>query len=228
MLLQLWGDILVTQFQQIGGGVIAFIPKLIISLIIFLVGWALAVIIGRAVEQIIRSLKVDVALQGLGLEGVFKRAGFALDSGAFVGGLVRWFFIVVFLVAAVDVLGLNQVNTFLRETVLLYLPNVIVAALILVVSAVIAEATQKIVAGTARAANMPSAHFLGGVARWAIWVFAILAALFQLGIAGPFVQTVFTGFIAMLTIAGGLAFGLGGKEAAGRYLERLRSDISHR
>ena len=226
MLLQTWGDILVAQFQQIGSGVVGFIPQLVISLIIFLVGWALAVIIGRAVEQIIHALKVDNALRGLGFETVLSRGGFKLDSGAFIGGLVRWFFIVVFLVASVDVLGLSQVNFFLRETVLSYIPNVIVAALILVVAAVLAEAVQKIVRGSAKAAGMPAAAFLGGIARWAIWIFAILAALFQLGIAGPFVQTIFTGFIAMLTIAGGLAFGLGGRDAAAKYIERLRSDIS--
>lgn len=226
MLLQTWGDVLVAQFQQIGGGLIGFIPKLVVSLVIFLVGWALAVIISRAVEQIIRALKVDSALQGLGFENVLRRGGFKLDSGGFIGGLVRWFFIVVFLVAAVDVLGLLQVNLFLRETVLLYIPNVIVAALILVVAAVLAEAVQKLIKGSVRAAGMPSAAFLGGVTRWAIWIFAILAALFQLGIAGPFVQTIFTGFIAMLTIAGGLAFGLGGRDAAAKYIDRLRSDIS--
>src|SRR3990167_9283844 len=98
MLLQTWGDILVAQFQQIGSGVVGFIPQLVISLIIFLVGWALAVIIGRAVEQIIHALKVDNALRGLGFETVLSRGGFKLDSGAFIGGPVGWVFIVVFFV----------------------------------------------------------------------------------------------------------------------------------
>ena len=85
-----------------------------------------------------------------------------------------------------------------------------------------------LVRGSAQAANLPSAAFLGGVARWSIWIFALLVALYHLGIAGPLVQTLFTGFVAMIAIAGGLAFGLGGKDAAAKFIERLRSDISDR
>lgn len=228
MLLQTWGDFLTAAFQDLWGGVIAFIPRFFVSLVVFIAGWALAVAIGKLVERLIDALSVDRALKGLGLEGPIVRAGFNLDSGAFIGGLVRWFFIVVFLVAAVEVLGLTQVTAFLRDTVLLYLPNVIVAAIILVAAAIIANAVHKLVVGSARAAHVPSAGLMGGMAKWSIWIFAILAALYQLGIAGPFVQTLFTGFVAMLTIAGGLAFGLGGRDAAARYIEKLKEDITHR
>ena len=102
------------------------------------------------------------------------------------------------------------------------------AALILAVGAIVAHTISGIVAGGARAASVPSAKFAGGVAKWAVWIFAILAALSQLGIAGAFAQTLFTGLVAMLALAGGLAFGLGGKESAARYLESLRKDISDR
>ncbi len=223
--MQTWGDVLVDSFQQLWIGIISFIPKLIIALIIFIAGWIIAVALGRLVSQIIKAFKVDRALQAIGAEATLLKAGFKLDSGAFIGGLVRWFFIVVFLVASVDVLGLREVNAFLRDVVLLYLPNVIVAALILVVAAFIADVVKRIVVGSAKAAEVPSATMMGGVAKWAIWVFAILAALYQLGIAGVFAQTIFTGFVAMLAIAGGLAFGLGGKDAASQYVERLRKDI---
>lgn len=223
--MQTWGDVLIGSFQQLWIGIISFIPKLIIALIIFIAGWIIAVALGRLVSQIIKAFKVDRALQAIGAEATLSKAGFKLDSGAFIGGLVRWFFIVVFLVASVDVLGLKEVNYFLRDVVLLYLPNVIVAALILVVAAFIADVVKRIVVGSAKAAEVPSATMMGGVAKWAIWVFAILAALYQLGIAGVFAQTIFTGFVAMLAIAGGLAFGLGGKDAASQYVERLRKDI---
>ena len=108
----------------------------------------------------------------------------------------------------------------------MYLPKVIVAAIILVVSAVLAEAVKRLVTGSARAAHLPSSAFLGGVSKWAIWIFAILAALYQVGIAGPLVQTFFTGAVAAISLAVGLAFGLGGKDAAARFLEKLRSDIA--
>ncbi len=224
-MMQTWSDVLFVSFQQLWEGVIGFIPQIIVALVIFIVGWVIAVALGRLVSQIVRALKVDRAFQAIGAEETLSKAGFRLDTGAFIGGLVRWFFIIVFLVAAIDVLGLDQVNAFLKDVVLLYLPNVIVAALILVVAAFIADVMKRIVVGSAKAADVPSADLLGGITRWSIWVFAILAALYQLGIAGIFAQTLFTGFVAMLAIAGGLAFGLGGKDAASQYLSKLRKDI---
>ena len=212
------------SFQDVWIGVLSFVPKFIIAIIIFIVGWVIAVVIGRLISQLIRSLKVDKVLQNIGAEEPLSKAGFRLDTGAFIGGLVRWFIIIVFFVAIADVFGLNQVNIFL-QMILAYLPNVIAAALMLVVAALVADASKRIVAGSAKAADLPSSDFLGGVAKWAIWVFAILVALSQLGIAGPFAQTLFTGLVAMLAIAGGLSFGLGGKDAAARFIERLRSDI---
>ena len=227
MLVQTWGDVLALSFQELWGGVVTFVPKLVVALVVFIIGWIIAVALGKVVEQVIKALKVDMALKSLGMEEPVSRAGMRLDAGAFIGGLVRWFLILVFVLAAFDVMGLSQVTEFLRTVVLAYIPQVIVAALILVAAALLAETVNNIVEGSARAAHLPSAGFLGGVAKWSIWIFAILAALFQLGIAGPFVQTIFTAFVAMVAIAGGLAFGLGGKEMASRYLEKLRSDISN-
>ena len=227
MLVQTWGDVLMASFQQLWGGVVAFVPKLIVALIVFIVGWVIAVAIGKLVEQIIRALKVDTALKSVGADDVVSRAGMRLDSGAFVGGLVRWFFILAFSLAVLDVFGLTEVTEFLRGVVLAYIPQVIVAALILVVAALLAETVRNVVEGSARAAHLPSAGFLGGVAKWAIWISAILVAADRLGIVGPFAQTILTAFVAMVALAGGLAFGLGGKETAARYLDRLRSDISN-
>lgn len=226
MLLQTWSEVLTASFQNLWSGVVAFVPNIIVSVIIFVVGWVVGVVLGKWVGQLIHSLRVDKALTSLGIDEVVSKAGFRLDSGAFIGALVRWFVILVFLVAALDVLGLSQVNIFLQQVVLGYLPNVIVAALILLVAGVIADPVQKVVTGSVKAAGVKSAELFGGVARWAIWIFAILTALTQLGVAGAFLQTLFTGVIAMLALAGGLAFGLGGKESASRYLDKLRSDIS--
>src|SRR3989344_560766 len=190
-----WGEILVQTFQEVWNGVAFFLPLLLISLIVFIVGVIIASALGKIVQQIIRTLKVDAALENLGMGEIANKAGLRLDSGVFLGGLVRWFFIVVFLVAAMDVLGLNQVNDFLSNQVLTYLPKVIVAVLLLIAGALIAGALQKLVVTSAKAAELHSAALLGGVAKWAIWVFAILASLYQLGIVGPLIETLFTGFI---------------------------------
>lgn len=225
-MVQGWNDVLVTSFQSLWLGVADFIPRLILAIVVFIIGWIVAVSLGKTVGQILIFLKVDKVLQKTGIEEPLARGGLRLNSGAFIGGLVKWFFLVVFLVASVDILGLNQVTSFLKDVVLMYLPNVIVAALILLVAAMLADALQKITTSSAKAARLNSASFLGGMVKWAIWLFAIMAALSQLGIAGLMIQTLFTGLVAMLAIAGGLAFGLGGKEAATRTIEKLRGDIS--
>lgn len=226
--LDTWGNVLVSSFQSMWGGVIAFVPKLLVALIIFVLGWLAGSILGRWVAQIIQSLRLDQALRSLGVEDTLAKAGFKLNSGGFIGALVKWFMIIVFLVAALEVLGLNQVTEFLKTIVLGYLPNVIVAAFVLLIGAVVASVLEKIVVGSAKAADMPSAHLLGTLSRWAVWVFAIIAAMLQLGIAAVLLQTLFTGVVAMLALAGGLAFGLGGREFASRYLDKIGASMNSR
>lgn len=225
MVFQTWADVLSQSFANMFNGVIAFIPNLVVAIIIFVVGWLVGMGLGRVVKQVIDSLRIDSALRSTGLERVLSRAGFQLSSGRFLGFLVEWFFVVVFLVAALQVLGLTQVNAFLVTVVLGYLPQVIVAVLILLVAAVVADAADRVVTGSAKAASIRSAGFLGQVARYAIWVFAILAALAQLNVATLFVQTLFTGVVIALSLAVGLAFGLGGQQSAARYLEHLQRDM---
>jgi hypothetical protein len=184
--------------------------------------------LGRAVWQVFKSLKIDEALRRAGFETFLRRGGMHLDSGAFIGALVKWFVIVAFLIAAFDVLGLTQVNTFLQEVVLGYLPRVIVAALVLLVGGVVGDLAGRVVVTTARTAGVHSAHFAGAIAKWAVWVFAILVALSQLGIAAAFSQTLFTGVVIAVSLALGLSFGLGGQQAAANFIEKLRGEMSGR
>ncbi len=225
MVFTTWADVLSQSFQSLFYGLVTFIPNLVVAVVIFIVGWLVGVGLGRVVTQIVNSLRVDQALRSTGLEGVLSRAGFELSSGKFLGFLVEWFFIIVFLVAALDVLHLTTVNLFISEIVLGYLPQVIVAVLILLVAAVVAEAAERVVIGSAKAASIRPAGFLGKVTRYAIWIFALLAALAQLNVATAFVQTLFTGIVIAVSLALGLAFGLGGQASAARYLDRLQSEI---
>ncbi len=225
MFLSTWADVLNSSLQSLFWGLVQFVPNLLAAIIIFIVGWLVGAGLGRLVAQVISAIKVDQALRAAGVEKVVERAGFTLNSGKFLGELVKWFFIIVFLVASLDALGLTDVTAFLRGVVLTYIPQVIVAVLILLAAAVIAEAADRVVSGSARAAGLKAAGLLGTLSRWAIWVFAILAALDRLGIS-PLVQTLFTGVVVALALAFGLAFGLGGQQAAARYLERVRDEIT--
>ncbi|TSC61039.1 MAG: small-conductance mechanosensitive ion channel [Parcubacteria group bacterium Athens0416_74] len=207
--------------------VTAYLPAILAAVIVFVIGWIIGVILYRVVVEAVRVLRIDDAVKAAGLNDAAKSAGFSLDVGRVLGTLVMWFIILVFLVASLEILGLTRVTVFLQTVVLLYLPQVIVAALILILGAVVAEVVKGLVAGSARAAGAHGANLAGTVAKWAIWITAVLAALNQLGVATEFVQTIFTGFVVAASLAFGLAFGLGGKEAAARTIERVRGEISH-
>ncbi|MBI2673907.1 MAG: hypothetical protein HYX23_01340 [Candidatus Zambryskibacteria bacterium] len=226
MLLNTWREVLTLSFQNLWVGVVEFVPNLVVAVIILILGWLVGALFDRAIWQVFKSLKIDEALRRAGFDSFMRRGGINLDSGAFIGGLVKWFVIVMFLIAALDVLGLSQVNLFLQEVVLSYLPQVLAAALVLLVAGVIGDVTGHVVVTAARTAGIGSAHFVGAVAKWAIWIFAILVALSQLGIAVAFSQTLFTGIVIAVSLALGLSFGLGGQDAATRFIEKVRGEMS--
>ena len=225
MFLNTWADVLTQSFQSLSWGIIQFLPNVLAAIIIFVLGWVIGALLGRLVAQVIAAIKVDQALRSAGVDRVVSRAGFTLNSGAFLGMLVKWFFIVLGLLVALSVLGLNDVSMFLGAVVLGYLPQVIIAVLILMVAAVVAETVERLVSGSARAAGIRSAALVGVIARWAIWVFAILAALNHLQVANELIQPLFTGIVVAFALAFGLAFGLGGQAAAAKMIEKMHQEM---
>ena len=220
-------NVLQQSFADLWYAVVQFLPSILAAVIIFVIGWVVGMVLYRVVDQVVKILRIDDALRAAGLNEMAREAGFTLNPGAFLGTLVQWFVVIVFLVAALDVLGLTQVTIFLQQVVLLYLPQVFVAVLILILAAIVAEAVKNVVSSSARAAGAHSGNLAGSVAKWAIWITAVMAVLNQLGVATEFVQTLFTGLVVAVSLAFGLAFGLGGKEAATRTIEKVRSEISH-
>ncbi len=223
MLLQ-WAQVLTLSLQNLWTSFIMFIPSFLGAVIIFIIGWVIADIIGKAIKQVFDALKVDRLFASAGAEEVVHRAGFKFSVGGFIGWVVKWFIIIVFLMASLEILGLTQVNFFLRDVVLTYLPNVIISAFILLAASVLSDFAARIVSGTAKAANVRSAAMLGTIVKYAIWFFAIVMALAQLGIASDFMYTLFTALVGALALAFGLSFGLGGRDAAARAIEHFRSE----
>lgn len=227
MFIQQWGDVFTASLQGLWVGSIAFVPKLIFAIIIFIIGWAIGMIVSKALAQVINALHVNKLFESIGTKGMLERAGFRLDVGKFIGEIAKWFIVLVFLMASLNILGLDQVNLFLREVVIGYLPRVFIAALLIVIAALLSDSIMKFVEGSAKAMGLRSAKMAGTVTKWAIWVFVIIIVLSELGIAPAFMQILFTGIVAMLALAGGLAFGLGGKEAAARAIEKMKNSVSH-
>lgn len=217
-------DEITFSFNSLWADVMNFLPAIMVALIVVIVGWLIGSILKSVVVRLFQALNVNGLLATAGVDDLVKRAGYPLKAGEFVGGLVKWFIILVFLITALEILRLEQVTLFLREVVLGYLPNVIVAVLILLVASVVAQVASASVAAAARASGFRTADLLASVTRYAIIVFAVLAALNQLEIAPELVQIMFTGIALAAALAFGLAFGLGGKDAAARYIDKMTRD----
>ena len=215
---------LAQSIYGVAGGVGAVLPKIVVALIFVFLGWIFGMAVGRVIAQIIDALRIDTWLAKAGVDKFVERAGYRLNAGAFLGWLAKLFFIIVFLIVAFNVLGLSEVNGFLIQ-VLTYIPNVAVAMLVLFIASVAADIVGGVVSGASQAVGSHVAHLLGSITRWAIWIFALMFAFSQLGIAPQFMNILFTGIVAMLALAGGLAFGLGGKEAAGEFIREVRTEI---
>ncbi len=227
MIVQSWTDIVVSSLQNLWLGFINFVPNLIGALIVLIVGLVVAAGLGTLVEKIFEAVRLDAFLARLGLAPYFERAGLRLRGARFLGQLVNWFIIVAFFLAASDSLGLFALSDFLKS-VLAYIPNIIAAVLIMLASVVLGTFLKKVVTASVLSAKLHAAHFLGTLTWWALVIFGFLTALVQLNIAATIINTLITGFIAMLALAGGLAFGLGGREYAAYLLGKLRNHTEAR
>jgi len=222
-----WGDVFTQSFQTLWWNFVQFTPKLVVAVVFFIIGWLLGSLIARAIEQVFGSLKIDSLFASMGADNFFRKAGVNLNTGHFVGEVAKWFVIIVFLLPSLNLVGLYDVSSFLKDDVLGYLPKVIIAAFVLIIAAIVSEALSKTILATAKSMNLRSAHMLGVVTKYAVWAFAFIIALGKLGL-GDYMSILFSGIIAMLALACALAFGLGAKDAAGRFIDRLGEEVSHR
>lgn len=201
--------------------VMQFLPQLAVALLILILGWIIGGVLSGLVKKGFRFLHIDDALDKAGIDDLSKKAGYEFKPGHFVGTLVKWFVILAFAVVAFDILQLQEVTSFMREVVLGYLPQVFVAVLILFAAMLIANVASKSLTAMLRASNTVNPEFFGRIAYYLVIAFAIMAALNQLKIADELIQTLFMGIVFALSLGAGLAFGLGGKDAAARYIDRV-------
>lgn len=217
-------DIVRESLLTLWGNVASFVPALVAAVVVFLIGWLIAALLGRVAYHIIKALQINRALEGLGLKAAIERGGLKLDAPKFFDELVKWFFIIVFLMAATDIVGLAQVTEFLR-TVVFYLPNVIVAAFVVLIGVLLARFLEHSVRVSVKAAKLASANFLALLARWSVLIFSFLIALDQLKVAPEIIRIFVMGVVAMVAVAGGLAFGLGGRNLAEDWLSDVKKRV---
>ena len=224
MIVQTWTDVIMASLQNLWDGFVAFIPALLGALVVFIVGWLVAMALGRIVTRILQAIQIDKIFDQLGIMKAVHKSGLDWEFSGFMGWIVKWFLLIAFFLAAADILGLSEVAVFLTA-ILAYIPNIFVAALILVIAALVSDFLEKLIKASIKAAEFSAPKVVGVMVRWSVWIFAFLAVFNQLGIASTLINTFFMGFIAFLALAGGLAFGFGGQGVAKDWLEKLSKEI---
>ena len=208
-----WGDALLTSLSAAFILFFSAIPKILGFAVIVFVGWFVASLIDRALASVLRTVRFNELAQRSGFAEFVARMGMNTDSAGMIGLVVKWFIRLIALVVAFDALGLPAVSDVLRQ-LLLWLPNVIVALVVLVIGGLAARGLSNLVRGTASEAGLTNASMLAKVASALVWAFAIVVAVNQIGIATTLVNTLFMTIVGAIALATGLAFGLGGRDTA--------------
>ncbi len=222
------GSVSITSVGQVvvsslNNGLIAifdFVPKFIAGLIVLLIGIIIAQLLKKVILEILKAVQLEKVLKKYGV----PEAKEDFNWNNIISEIGRWFVIIIFLIPTASIWGLPQIGEILN-TFLLYLPNVFVAAVIGVVGFVFARLSHDVILASSRGVSKDTPKAVASAARWAVIIFTLLAVLNQLGVATDLIRILFTGFVAMIAIAGGIAFGLGGKDAAKGVLDELRKRL---
>jgi len=197
----------------------AAIPRVIGFIVILVIGWIIASLLGKAIRAVLHAVKFDNLAQRAGFAGFVQKTGVKTDSSGFLAAIVEWFVKLIVLVVAFDALGLPAVSDVLRQ-LLLWLPNLVVGLVVLVIGGLLANAASSLVRGATAEAGFDNPDRLAKIASIAIWAFAIVIAVNQIGIAATLVNTLFMGVVGAVAVAFALAFGLGGRETAAEVVRK--------
>lgn len=213
-------NVLINTLNGSVATIISFIPLFLSGFIILLIGIIASTFVRQIVREGLKFIKFESFLKKYGV----PESKEAADWSTILSEISRWFIIIVFLIPAAQVWGLGKFVDVLNN-LLLFLPNVFVAVLLLLVGFVVSKLVYDLLIASVRGLSRDSAKSIALVGKWAVLVFVFLIVLNQLGIASDLIQILFSGIVAMVAIAGGLAFGLGGKDAAKDIIEKFRRKL---
>ena len=222
-----WYDITTKALSKLEDGFTSFLPNFLIALVVFIIGWFIALGVGKLAAEILARIGFNKLFEKDGWKEAMEKADVKVNAANFVGAIAKWILVIVTLSIAVSILGFSEFNVFLNS-VMFWLPNLIIATAIFVVGVLIADMSEKLIKVWVKKMGISYADFIGTVTKWAIYIFSGMAILIQLGIAEALINTLLTGLVATLTLAFGLAFGLGGKDAAARVIQDAKDKLSRK
>lgn len=219
------GDAMFAAFSNSLQTFMAFLPSLLGAIIILVIGWILSGILARLIVRGLNAIGFERAVEHSGVGDFVRRSGTPWTTSRVVAELIKWFIRLIFIQAAANILAMPQLTTIINSIVL-FIPNLIVAMVIVVVGAMIAKFLSGMVRASLGEMGVQNPNMLATLTRYAIIGFAVIAAANQLGIAAVVVNTLFIGLVGALALAFGLALGIGGREVGAKIAQSLYQSTS--
>jgi len=224
-----YSDWFLTIIQPFLQDLINFVAKLIRAIVVFIIGYLISVGIGKIITEILKSVKFNKLFNKEGWSKALQKASIEVDPSEFIGAIIKWVFVIVSLLLAVDILNLSQFGMILTE-VIDYLPNVVVAVLIFVVAVIISDIIEKVVRVTVERMKVGYGYLASSIIRWAIWIFTVFLILDQLLPNSELIKTLYMaivwGIVGSISLGVAIAIGLGGKDTASEIIKDMRHKIT--
>jgi hypothetical protein len=208
---------LVGAMAAVWAKVAVFIPNLIVAMVLVLLGFVLAKLLDTLLSKVLAKIGLDRLMAGTGLTKLLARVGIQVSVSTLIGKIIYWFVLLVFLVSAVDQLGLERVSTTL-DVLAHYLPKVFGAALILLAGVLAAQLLSGLVRGAAEGVGLEYASGLSRIAQWLIIVISLSVAIGQLEVKTELLNNVIAIVLISVGASVALALGLGSRQIAGQIL----------
>jgi hypothetical protein len=212
-------------FRTFWDQLIRFLPQFIAAFLLMSVGWMAAKLLRKGVIRFLKFIRMDVAAEKAGIEDFLLRGGVQYTAVTILGKLVYWFVMFAITLAVLNTLGLHAADL-LFNRIVLYIPNVVVAVLVLIFGTLFAKIVKGVTVTYLSNIGIAGAEFVSHVAQWALLLFVVSVALEQLSIGGQILVSAFQIAFGALCLALALAFGLGGREWAANILEKIRKTNS--
>lgn len=207
------GTAIITGLAAAIAAFMTALPSVVGALLLLIIGWIVAGFIGGILARFLRTIRIDDLAERSGVAGFLRKAKVRADAAGVIGGLVKWYVRLVFILMAANAVGLTAVSGIANQ-VLAFIPNLLVAILIVGVFSWLATTAKDLVTGAVETAGLPNANGLGLLTFVTVLAFGIIAAANQIGVAATLINTLFIGVVGAVALAFGLAFGLGGREQA--------------
>ncbi|GIW65202.1 MAG: hypothetical protein KatS3mg093_181 [Candidatus Parcubacteria bacterium] len=219
-------DVLNYKITSLLPSVVEFASNLFVAIIVFLLGFVIASVLRWVVRTLLEKVRVSDWLKKSNLDKYFEVENFNWENqlDRVLADVVYWFILIIFLMTSFDILGFQNVNTFI-EQVVNFIPRAVSGGLILLAGVIFGDLTKRLLVGFFRGLEKKSANTVASVVKWAIIVLALLAALNQWQVAPDLVNILALGIVLFLALAGGLSFGLGGQETAREILDYLKRHL---